>query len=121
MVSNHLLAVMDDYSVDQRGDVGSWSREAAMNAMVTLLQVVWCQEADLNDGVYVPNATICYMVAAILKQSVERIDRTRQCAGEALLATLLVSKKNQTQLLYPHIPHRQELESVVTTWVMLID
>jgi hypothetical protein len=28
-----LLAALDDYSVDNRGDVGSWVREAALNAL----------------------------------------------------------------------------------------
>ena len=35
-VFDALLAAMDDYSTDRRGDVGSWSRVAAMNGLETL-------------------------------------------------------------------------------------
>jgi hypothetical protein len=32
-VFDALLAALDDYSVDNRGDVGSWVREAALSAV----------------------------------------------------------------------------------------
>ncbi|OZJ03190.1 hypothetical protein BZG36_03316 [Bifiguratus adelaidae] len=114
MLTDHLLEVMDDYSVDQRGDVGSWSREAAMKAMLSIVQIVWTQEdSQQNDNTYVPDAFLCNMVGALLKQGVERIDRTRQCAGEALSALLLVHKESEGAAFYPNIPHRPDLAAVM--------
>lgn len=56
-VFDALLAALDDYSVDNRGDVGSWVREAALKAAekwalriaaVTTTQLITAEMSQVN-------------------------------------------------------------------------
>jgi len=76
-----LLLCLDDYSVDRRGDVGSWVREAALIAIPPALQLLL---AAGGDGHALAQRCIC----AALKQAGERIDRVRAAAAAALAALL---------------------------------
>lgn len=67
-----LIVAGTDYEVDDRGDVGSWVREAAMSAMADLV----CKVED--------EGMATKAVAVLLRQFVERIDRTRDVAAVAL-------------------------------------
>ncbi|XP_054616149.1 tubulin-specific chaperone D [Dunckerocampus dactyliophorus] len=97
-----LLDSMDDYSMDSRGDVGAWVREAAMSSLkdVTVLVIRTAPEILLPDQVK------C-MMCGLARQAAEKIDRYRAHAGNVF-----------TQLLHcsdpavPHIPHREELLSI---------
>lgn len=68
------LLALNEYTIDNRGDIGAWVREAAMNALfkmtVTLPQ-------DLLD-----EEKVHAVVSGLLQQSVEKIDRTRALAGK---------------------------------------
>ncbi|KAL6767782.1 hypothetical protein ACKKBF_B36615 [Auxenochlorella protothecoides x Auxenochlorella symbiontica] len=105
------LAALGDYTVDNRGDVGSWAREAALRALPGMLR---CRAglggADCKDGgdamrgdgedgavfergdchgdaASEPRATERFAfecVAAACKQGVERIGRVRRAARDAL-------------------------------------
>ncbi|KAI9279579.1 tubulin folding cofactor D C terminal-domain-containing protein [Sporodiniella umbellata] len=80
---------LTDYSTDQRGDVGSWVRMAAMNLIGFLIPHI-CKLDKLNkesSGYLLPES-ISNFVSALLKQSVERIDKVRSCAGKVLYSLI---------------------------------
>ncbi|CAL6386607.1 unnamed protein product [Bathycoccus prasinos] len=86
------LKGVEDYSVDKRGDVGSWVREASMRAFSEVLRcfqtISKC--SDDSDGVVVDEyETNCTTILGVLlKQCGEKIDRTRTVAFESLFALL---------------------------------
>ncbi|XP_063682976.1 tubulin-specific chaperone D-like isoform X2 [Bolinopsis microptera] len=78
-----LLECLEDYSTDSRGDIGSYVREAAMSCLMK------CNQFILSKGHPTINLTFTRdlkleLVRGFLQQSVEKIDRTRQVAMEAL-------------------------------------
>lgn len=82
-VLSSLETCLTDYSTDQRGDVGSWVRVATMNLLRFLLPCV--SKLDTKDeSPYLDMQTTTRFMAALLKQSVERIDKVRACAGQVL-------------------------------------
>lgn len=69
-----------DYTIDTRGDVGSWIREVCMVGCYDIVKIMLqyhpeYSSNDLNTGI----------IAHVLKQSVEKIDRTRDIAGSVLM------------------------------------
>eukprot|EP00899_Mesostigma_viride_P006535 jgi/Mesvir1/15883/Mv02791-RA.1 len=138
-----LLACLGDYTVDNRGDVGSWVREAAMEALqrCTMLLCRGQQGADAsaNSAPAVDNggsqpcggATAssgaahdsCFsedlarqLVGALAKQAVEKIDRIRCCAGTVLQALLA-----SCDPFVPHVPHREQLEALICPLGVIIN
>ncbi|RUS22812.1 hypothetical protein BC937DRAFT_86672 [Endogone sp. FLAS-F59071] len=113
-----LLTGLNDYSIDQRGDVGSWVREASMRGLGVLVPLV--AKLDLlvtPEDAFLSQATRLDVVAGLLKQSVERIDRTRSCAGRVLHDILYVTRsaeesQGKTEWLL-EIPGRSVLEEVM--------
>ena len=76
------LTGLEDYATDNRGDVGSWVREAAMRALARLLrQVAGGGEAGTPGFT---QAELTEVGCGLLKQAVEKIDRLRECAAQAL-------------------------------------
>lgn len=79
-----------DYSTDQRGDVGSWVRTAAMELVNFLLPLI--AKLDAQNGQLAPylnTSSVTNIIAALLKQSVERIDKVRASAGKVLCDLVL--------------------------------
>jgi len=66
-----VIACLDDYSADSRGDVGSWIRMAACESLVPLFKT-----APVDLGIVT--------IGKLLRLSVERMDRVRQAAGKTL-------------------------------------
>ncbi|XP_068211073.1 tubulin-specific chaperone D isoform X2 [Palaemon carinicauda] len=96
-----LLKCLDDYTMDRRGDIGAWVREASMTCLQHLtVAVIKKDPALLKEDI------VCEMMARICQQAVERIDRTRKVAGTAF-ASLLYSNPR-----LPHIPNCSELERI---------
>lgn len=86
-VTRAFLVGLEDYSTDQRGDVGSWIRLACIKGLheiTTSLLTSTLYEPLLPD--WLPSSTFTEVTAGILKQSVERIDQVRSEAGERLLS-----------------------------------
>lgn len=82
-----LLAGLDDYTTDQRGDVGSWVRLACVHGLRKLTDVYREQSAALTLlEEWLPESMFHSVIAGLLKQTVERIDNVRAQAGEQLLA-----------------------------------
>lgn len=87
-----LLAGLEDYSIDQRGDVGSWIRIACVKGL-TDVSTLLLTHAPIRSRLaeYLPAEKFHHSVAGILKQGVERLDNVRQHAGEQVLRLLALS------------------------------
>ncbi|CAB3999617.1 tubulin-specific chaperone D-like [Paramuricea clavata] len=90
---------MKDYTIDSRGDVGSWSRKAAMTCLLKLTLVVTKTDTEL-----LSKETCSQMMCCLLKQCSEKIDHTRAHAGEIMLK--LIHKQNPA---IPNIPEHKIL------------
>ena len=80
---------IDDYTLDKRGDIGLFTREATMYAIVDFLQMAGdCLQSEREDkgGIYevITAVLIRRCICVILKQLVEKIDRVRLVAGAVL-------------------------------------
>ncbi|ESP04000.1 hypothetical protein LOTGIDRAFT_156603 [Lottia gigantea] len=92
------LIAMLDYTLDSRGDVGAWVREASMSGLLEVSTLVVNSSPDLL------TADICKMMfQCLIQQCCEKIDRTRAHAGY-IFYRLLHLKPN-----IPNIPHREFL------------
>ncbi|KAK4049362.1 hypothetical protein OIO90_005491 [Microbotryomycetes sp. JL221] len=69
------LAGVDDYSVDQRGDVGSWVRIACLDALAVVGTKAFTRLSQ---------EVLDKIVAAALKQAVEPLDSVREAAARCL-------------------------------------
>lgn len=80
LIYEAILSGLEDYTTDQRGDVGSWVRGTALASLAPLLRVA-CQveRSDL-----VTQGDIDAAIAGVLKQGVEKLDNIREASGKAL-------------------------------------
>lgn len=126
-----LLKALDDYSVDNRGDVGSWVREVAMDGLARCAFIL-CKRDSVNytggsvqveSAVELHNSDIIQnnqlspifdanlatnIVGGICKQAVEKMDKLREAAAKVLQRILY------NKIAYiPHISHRKKLEKLV--------
>lgn len=129
---------LEDYSVDHRGDVGSWIREASMQGLQTMVPIVARSDHHLTpsqaDQRYLSDEDHVQVLAKLLQQSVEKIDRIRGAAATAMVAILYAEvdpeaeiapavvvgkgeneeKGKRKELEYVlRIPHRAEVMKVV--------
>ncbi|KAL5728185.1 hypothetical protein ACHQM5_001298 [Ranunculus cassubicifolius] len=103
-VMQTLLKSLTDYSVDNRGDVGSWVREASMDGLERCTYILCNRHAQpLFDESLATN-----LVGGLLKQSVEKMDKLRIAAIKTLKRILINGK-----IFVPCIPHRKSLEKAV--------
>ncbi|XP_022155729.1 tubulin-folding cofactor D [Momordica charantia] len=126
-----LFKALDDYSVDNRGDVGSWVREAAMNGLERCTYILCARDSNgftkrLN-GVgsepesphwemaekdqtnsFFDSTMATSLVGGICKQAVEKLDKLREAAA-TVLRQILYNKS----IHVPHIPFREILEEIV--------
>ncbi|KAH8317763.1 hypothetical protein KR074_009400 [Drosophila pseudoananassae] len=91
-----LLKALDEYTLDNRGDIGAWVREAAMSS---LYEIVTECPPELLSSEHVHNIVVGFM-----QQAVEKIDRTRGLGGR--LACQLVHHQ-------PRIPHIRAHEKLL--------
>ncbi|KAH6812160.1 ARM repeat superfamily protein [Perilla frutescens var. frutescens] len=125
-VMDSLFKALDDYSTDNRGDVGSWIREAAMDGLERCTYIL-CKRDSLNQekvsslrleksdslnddqlSSYFDATLAINLVGGIVKQAVEKMDKLRESAAR-ILQRLLYNKTTSV----PHIPHREILEHIV--------
>jgi hypothetical protein len=89
---NSLLEGLNDYTIDERGDVGSWIRITCIKGLVSISSDLFMYAAKLpNLSEYLPPSQYHRVVGGILKQGVERLDSVRQEAGENFLRLLQIS------------------------------
>lgn len=102
-----LLVAVEDYSTDNRGDVGSWVREAAMLALPQTLTLL--RRLD-PEGLKVSEEEQAHLtqqlIRALLKQAVERIARLRETALDQLRSIV-----NQPHDVLPSIPGWEQLQA----------
>mmetsp|Transcript_15457 Transcript_15457/g.50826 ORF Transcript_15457/g.50826 Transcript_15457/m.50826 type:complete len:1003 (+) Transcript_15457:313-3321(+) len=104
-VCGALIAALDDYCTDNRGDVGSWVREAAMGALASAVELL-CHLAGA-DALEARPELAASVYGALVKQGAEKIDRVREAAGAALAALL------RNPATAAAAPHRAALEKAV--------
>lgn len=73
-VSKCLLIALQEYTIDNRGDIGAWVREASMEALFKFVTTIPHELLGPN--------TVHAIVSGLMQQAVERIDRTRAVAGK---------------------------------------
>lgn len=91
-VYESFLLALEDYNVDRRGDVGSWSRVAAMSGLECLTYAVsrcMSSERIKNDtetgNISWLDESICIrVIGGLLKQLSEKLDSVRSHAGGCL-------------------------------------
>ncbi|EFJ25897.1 hypothetical protein SELMODRAFT_413196 [Selaginella moellendorffii] len=103
-VSDCLFKALDDYAIDNRGDVGSWIREAAMEALETCT-VLLCKLSDTQS--LVDERFAVRVFGGLIKQAAEKIDRIREAAGKTLQRML-----HKQEFTIPCLPHRCELQQI---------
>ncbi|KAK6260823.1 Tubulin-specific chaperone D [Theobroma cacao] len=126
-----LFKALDDYSVDNRGDVGSWVREAAMEGLERCTYILFkgcstssTRESDVLGSVSkLPNSNfdeedqMCSffdinlatnLVGGIAKQAVEKMDKLREVAAKVLQRILY-----HEEIFIPFIPYREKIEEIV--------
>ena len=97
-----LFGALDNYSIDNRGDIGAVVREASMQVLVSLTQLVVATQLDLFTPEWC-EAVFC----GFIKQANEKIDRTRFIACSSII-TLLYGTTPQL----PHVPHLSQLREI---------
>ncbi len=79
-----LLETINDYTIDNRGDIGSWVRQASMEAMeisLFALGTIAGEGEDVKLSSPQGKETIeTNIICALIKQSLEKIDRIRHAA-----------------------------------------
>ncbi|OMP00615.1 Armadillo-like helical [Corchorus olitorius] len=126
-----LFKALDDYSVDNRGDVGSWVREAAMEGLERCTYILckrdslsYTSNSDMSDSMSkLPDSDpheenqMCSLfdanlatnlVGGIAKQAVEKMDKLREVAAKVLQRILY-----HKEVFIPFIPYREKIEELV--------
>lgn len=84
-----LLGGLEDYTLDERGDVGSWVRMACIQALTTISELLFGVGGSIPDfKAYFPPQKYLAIAAGMLKQGVERLDNVRQTAGTCFVKLL---------------------------------
>ncbi|KAL8138024.1 hypothetical protein V2J09_004025 [Rumex salicifolius] len=115
-VMESLFKALDDYSVDNRGDVGSWVRKAAIDGLERCTYIlckdylVESKSAPLTDETVIANQLFdvdlaTNLVTGLIKQAVEKMDKLREVAANTLQRILY----NKT-FFVPFIPYKEELQ-----------
>ncbi|MQM10571.1 hypothetical protein Taro_043466, partial [Colocasia esculenta] len=128
-VMQTLFLALDDYSVDNRGDVGSWVREAAMDGLERCTYIL-CRRDSLATSIQsrgcaskIPEVVLVgslqtfplfdgelstHLVGGLAKQAVEKMNKIRDVAARTLQRLL-----HNRKYFVPSIPHRDVLEGLV--------
>ncbi|XP_057955692.1 tubulin-folding cofactor D isoform X2 [Malania oleifera] len=126
-----LFKALDDYSVDNRGDVGSWVREAAIDGLERCTymlckkdtMIFQSKQYGVESSLEKPNSEVVEnrqtrslfdvnlancVVGGIVKLAVEKIDKLRETAAKTLQRILY-----HDNFFVPFIPFREKLEEIV--------
>lgn len=87
-----LLGGLDDYTIDERGDVGSWVRMACIQGLTTVSELLFGVAESIPDfEKYFPPQKYHAVAAGLLKQGLERLDNVRQITGVCFVKLLNLS------------------------------
>lgn len=101
MYDCYLLA-LKEYTIDSRGDIGAWVREAVMSGLHVLTSLI--SEAGLSSCL--SEKLMTEIIGGVAQQAVERIDRTRVQAGTVFYGLI------HCQPELPNIPYHDELKKI---------
>ncbi|KAG2361705.1 TBCD protein [Suillus spraguei] len=92
---------LDDYTMDERGDIGSWVRMACIQGLASIFEDLFRVSGSMPEfASYLPAQRYHSVIARILRQGVERLDNVRQIAGHCLLRLFRIP--------LPSVPHQEE-------------
>jgi hypothetical protein len=114
-----LVNELDDYSVDQRGDVGSWVRMSCVSGLVGISKVLldaFPSPSELER--YLPPELFHIAIGGILKQGVERLDNVRQLVGETLVGMVSTSNVLKSELSSWRLYGMEILRPLCTVYVL---
>ncbi|PSN56928.1 Tubulin-specific chaperone D [Blattella germanica] len=100
-IYNCFLEGLAEYTMDSRGDIGAWVREAAMTGLQVLTLLVLKTNPTL-----LTSELITKVMVGVAQQAVEKIDRTRAHAGK-VFSSLLHSDPS-----IPNIPYFEDLMKI---------
>ncbi|XP_008554133.1 tubulin-specific chaperone D [Microplitis demolitor] len=96
------LLALKEYTIDSRGDIGAWVREAAMSGLYELTSLI----SRSKFTAFFDDTLTTQIIGGIAQQAVERIDRTRIHAGKIFYALLYSTP------IIPNIPYHNELKNI---------
>ena len=104
-----LLEGLDDYCTDSRGDVGSFTRSAALEAAGRFVFEVAARDARRGaaEEAWLSHALWLRFLRAVAKQLMEKIDRVRGLAGGVL------QRVAQSSALPADLPHKAVLQRAI--------
>lgn len=112
-ILNTLLSGLQDYTIDERGDVGSWIRIACVQGLTSCIEDLFSVAESVPDFAdYLPVSSYQQAVAGILKQGVERLDNVRQEAGMCISRLLKLTPVQRAELTWS-LPGLSFLEELV--------
>ncbi|PPR01746.1 hypothetical protein CVT24_001566 [Panaeolus cyanescens] len=84
-----LLSGLTDYTIDERGDVGSWARLACVQGLAAISELLLGNADSITgfENYYSPDKHVL-IAAGILKQGVERLDNVRLESGSCFTKLL---------------------------------
>ncbi|KAG8679095.1 hypothetical protein FRC08_017226, partial [Ceratobasidium sp. 394] len=107
-----VLSGLEDYAVDQRGDVGSWVRIASLRAIASISEALFSRKNDLTRFEdYLPPSAWYNAIGGVLKQGAERLDNVRAVAGEQLMVLVWSPTIRKSAVDSWAIPGQDMLES----------
>lgn len=84
---------LDDYTIDERGDVGSWIRIACVKGLTSFTEILFSYASVIpNFEEYLPASKFHNAIGGMLKQGVERLDSVRQEVGTNITRLLLLQE-----------------------------
>ncbi|KAF9454706.1 ARM repeat-containing protein [Macrolepiota fuliginosa MF-IS2] len=107
-----LLSGLEDYTIDERGDVGSWVRIACIQGLTSCTEDLFAASGRVEDfEEYFPFSKYLQAVTGILKQGVERLDNVRQEAGACFMRLLKLAPVRSVGVVWsiPGLPLLEEL------------
>lgn len=92
------LTGLEEYTSDNRGDIGAWVREASMKGLFQLVTI--CPRDRLTEEL------VMKTMRGLAQQAMEKIDRTRGLAGKLFCQLVWYPKE------IPHIKRHKELKEI---------
>lgn len=90
LVLKTLLDGLEDYSVDERGDVGSWVRISSLQGLSSSVELILRSDIR-NPNDWLPQELYLGIWAGMLKQGAERLDNVRAEVGKGVVQLLEAS------------------------------
>ena len=103
-----MLEGLEDYEIDNKlGDVGSKVREASMKSLTKLFTCIYHLKDEKMIEKYL-NTNIYNYLSGLIKQSMEKMNKIRLCAGESLQEFFYETKEFKNL----QIPYFEELKTM---------